>query len=99
MATFDTHPNMDYYATTLRHEHDSGLRKDTNASEALNSQRFPLRYTGERVWNGADMALEDDQWITVMSEDDKYQLMKALNHFKGTRNHSRPVALVKNAHN
>jgi hypothetical protein len=84
MAAFNPHIGLDYYAAKLSHECTSTSRKDTNAFEASISQSFPSRYTGERVWTGADMVMKHDQWIVVMSEDDRFQIMKALKHFKGS---------------
>lgn len=44
---------------------------------------FPSRYTGERVWSGSDMAQRQDEWTTLLSEQDHSSIVKALRFFQG----------------
>lgn len=43
---------------------------------------FPSRYTGERVWTGAEMADKQDEWIIHLSEKDLNCVHEALRHFQ-----------------
>lgn len=43
---------------------------------------FPSRYTGERVWTGAEMADRQDEWIIQLSEQDLNFVHEALHHFQ-----------------
>lgn len=80
-ASLQTH-NLDYYSSRLFH--GSPLAFEQNdpslADEALPT--FPSRYAGERVWVGSEMALKQDQWVTIMSEQDQAHFLEALRHFQ-----------------
>lgn len=43
---------------------------------------FPSRYTGERVWTGAEMTDRQDEWIIQLSEQDLNFVHEALHHFQ-----------------
>lgn len=55
---------------------------------------FPSRYTGERVWTGSHMSQRQDEWTTVLSEEDHSNIVKALRFFQGGI--QLPFALVNN---
>lgn len=97
MAAVDTQSlGLTYYAEKLSHEHAVDLHRESPAPKDANLRHLPPRYTGERVWVGADMAMKRNQWIISMSEDDRHQLLKALHHFKGSqsRSHSEHMLII-----
>ncbi|KAM5343253.1 hypothetical protein ACJ41O_014219 [Fusarium nematophilum] len=75
-------PSLDYYSSKL-FEVTSTYEPD--ASDLENPlPGFPPRYEGERVWTGSEMALKEEEWTLVLSEEDQAHVLDALRHFKKT---------------
>ena len=84
MATSSVqNPRLNYYSSKLFHGsplhsrvNEESIRKETLAG-------FPSKYTSERVWSGPDIASKEDEWVTVLSEQDQDHALRALRYFQG----------------
>lgn len=73
---------LGYYSLKLFHDIHSTAPADLpQLDEALPG--FPSRYCGERAWEGTDMVAKQDEWIVVLTDQDKAHIVQALRHFQG----------------
>jgi hypothetical protein len=75
-------PRLDYNAPKLFEHASSSLKQNDSPVFHETLSGFPSRYTGERVWVGSEMASKQDQWITLISEQEQTEILKALRHFQ-----------------
>lgn len=88
----DTAPaiqGLDYYASKL-FAPTSSYKQDNDSDAELKLAGFPSSYSGERVWTGDEMKAKEDEWVTVLSEQDRAHIVEALRYFQG----SSPIALT-----
>lgn len=76
--------SLDYDSPVLFEGPPSSQKKLENQSKP-SLLGFPSRYTGERVWTGSDMSQRQDEWTTVLSEQDHNDIVKALRFFQGEK--------------
>lgn len=69
------------YLTFGKH-HETFQDHPQSKSENL-IRGFPARYTGERVWDGSEMALKQHEWVITLSEEELLHIEKALRFFQG----------------
>ncbi|KAJ3541802.1 hypothetical protein NM208_g4434 [Fusarium decemcellulare] len=84
-ATTTQAPNFDYYSSKLFEITSTYKPNDADLEQPLPG--FPSRYKGERVWTGSEIALKEDEWATVLSEQDQKHIVEALRHFQSLNLH------------
>lgn len=71
------------YLTFGKHHHGLSALQDHNQAKFDRTlSGFPLRYTGERVWAGSEMALKKHEWIVTLSEQEQLHILDALRYFQ-----------------
>lgn len=85
---------LDYLSRRL-YQGSSSLVEQQSADGETSLSGFPTRYDGERVWTGPDLEAKQQEWLTVLSEQDHENIIEALRHFQGMPT---PTRMVQEPH-